>query len=169
MTLVPGVEVVWRIPVDIRFAHFLVIESFSGRLSSPDAWSHGLVAVYGTGSESIRCRTGHKTPRVLVSVETSAAAPESDFSFDDVVEVSFRSASGQLSIADWQKRLVRPLSLLPWEGWSRLRYHTRRMEDGGVGECLIQIWPAEPTSSSSVRITSKLGRFWHPGPQAGNR
>jgi hypothetical protein len=167
MTFDLGEHAVRQVPVVIRFAQFLLVEPFSVKEPDPVAWAYGLLEPGGARSGMVRCRTGHKTERALVSIDVSCGTLESDLSFDDVVEMSYRPTAGELNLADWQRRLAHPPTRLPWGGsWCRLRYHLRGMTDDGVGECLIQIWPAEPTPPSTVKISTNLGRFWHPGAVA---
>jgi hypothetical protein len=143
--------------VDVRFGYFSLIETTSSHESFAVRGASGLIE---TAPGSIRCRTGYGTP-VRVSATVSKAAGPIDLSFDDIVEASYWSPTGQLAIADWQRHLVEPVPSHHGACWYRLRYHLRNPDDARPGECLLQLWSAEPSPPEVVKVTSRVGRFWH--------
>jgi hypothetical protein len=152
--------------VDVCFGHFLLVDPFFADERRTPVPHVGLIEP-STGL--VRCRTAYSAMQVRVSAVVSAVEQPGDLSFHDVVETSYRSATGRLGIADWQRRLVEPLPPLPGAGWYRLRYHLRNPDDEWAAECLIQAWPGEPSPSNAVKVTSKMGRFWHSRREAETR
>ncbi|MGI5493724.1 hypothetical protein [Microtetraspora malaysiensis] len=95
--------------------------------------------------------------------------PDSE-GYEDIVEVSFESPSGKVSLHEWGGEGVHeipPLAAGP--GWYRLRYHARGMDDaednvdtsdGPVERYLMQIWPQAPSDPCVVKVTSDSLRYW---------
>ncbi|MFI7123852.1 hypothetical protein [Amycolatopsis sp. NPDC049868] len=155
---------------EIQFAQFHLREPFSSPVPFNSSREDGLL--YVTPGR-IRCRTGARVEAVDLTVEIRREAPEEvRDDYEDIVEVSYESTRGELSIFSPSERLIRELPTLPKRaGTYRLRYHMREMTRGSrsggsnddtLCECLLQIWPAPQGGIRELKITSAAGKFWHP-------
>ncbi|OZM71107.1 hypothetical protein CFN78_21820 [Amycolatopsis antarctica] len=154
--------------VGIRFARFHLIES--GRLAN--SRSPAKTGLLDASPGQIWCTTGARIGRMHVTVEIATACPDDALDeYEDVVETSYESPRGRLTVVDWASRHVLALPPMPGgPGSYRLRYHLRDMDSGtgdgqGVGRCLLRIWPAAPGLATELKITSECGRFWHPADE----
>lgn len=108
---------------------------------------------------------------VGLTVVVSADDPGADDGYDDIVEITYRSRTGRVTVTELAGAAYPLPPLHAGYGDHRLRYHVR---DGG---CLLQIWRAPRTrpavvkatsewASARVRITAPptpgIGPTWHP-------
>ncbi|WP_433335425.1 hypothetical protein [Spirillospora sp. CA-294931] len=103
--------------------------------------------------------TGHHEGTVGMTVAVADHDLGADLSYDDVVEVSYYSPTGDISIEEnsGEAYELPELSVGP----HRLRYHLRMAADGKTAESvLLQIWPDEPGESATLKVTSPLARTW---------
>jgi len=103
-----------------------------------------------------------------VSVDDHNPPPDLD-RYDDVVEISFESRDGTVSLVGWAGEYSRDLPQLPaGPGMYRLRYHARGMDaaaaaensDVPIDEYLLQIWPAPPSRAVTLKRTSQQCAYW---------
>jgi hypothetical protein len=112
----------------------------------------------------VMCTTGELLCQVRLEVESFPSCPGIRLDeYEDIVELSYVSTHGRLSVADCAGRDVLRLPPIPaGPGTYRLRYHARGMDGRGIGHCLLQIWPAQPQVAAALKISSETGHFWHP-------
>lgn len=116
-------------------------------------------------------RTGTPWGALRLIVEVHETAPEPDIeAWEEVVEVSLRSLSGELAFATCESGLTRygtPEIAMAPRTWCRVRVHARGRDVGDqyvdsvpepVEEHLVQIWPAEPAPTVAHKLTDALGR-----------
>ncbi|MEV4063806.1 hypothetical protein [Nonomuraea dietziae] len=90
--------------------------------------------------------------------------------YEDIVEISFRSEIGRVSLCEWAGERVHELPELPsGPGWYRLRYHAVNMDEGAevnssmdvvVDRYLLQIWPQDASTPRVVKSTSHQLAYW---------
>ncbi|GII93408.1 hypothetical protein Ssi02_36390 [Sinosporangium siamense] len=89
--------------------------------------------------------------------------------YEDIVEISYESPSGRLSLQEWGGGKTHPLPPLPaGPGTYRLRYHVRGMDEEVSLEIgshyFIQIWPEPPCDPVVLKSTSSSFQYWlNPG------
>ncbi len=123
--------------------------------------------------------TGTHTGPVPVTVELHETEPPLDAdAWGDIVEVSFRPASDETYLVEWDYPL-HPLAL-PRTSF-RVRYHCRSMDEARTAardadvpvreEYLLRFWPSPPAPDRVVKETSRSAAYWHafareqpPGP-----
>lgn len=151
-------DVLFREHVDVRFSHFLICEPDSRRYAAQRP-STGLVQRRPDG---LVCVTGALTDSADVSVVAADSAPRSALDlFEDVVELSYTSAHGELKVLTWNHELVGKLVTLPGgAGNYRLRYHLRGADQADDVAVLVQLWPADASPRSTLKATSNAGVFW---------
>ncbi|GAA2674246.1 hypothetical protein GCM10010412_055210 [Nonomuraea recticatena] len=98
---------------------------------------------------------------VEFTVAVADRDPGSDLdSYEDIVEISYESPSGRLSLQEWGGgRRTHPLPPLPaGPGTYRLRYHVRGMDEEIAIEIgdhyFLQIWPEPPRDPTVLKSTS---------------
>jgi hypothetical protein len=151
-----------HVEIDVPFAHFHLIEPVAKTISEDRlADRRGLLK---TWPGRIRCVVASLASRAALDVSYHPTRPDIMYDdYDDVVESSYESPCGQLSVADWLDQLILPLPPLPpGRGTYRVRYHTREPRKNNRTDCLIQIWPEDPGAPSELKITTGLGQLWHP-------
>lgn len=113
--------------------------------------------------------TGMHTGSVPLTVELHETEPSLDADgWEDIVETSFRTATGDTELIPWEgegRDLGLPL------GTYRVRYHCRGMDDAREGarwddepvldEYLLQFWPAPHQRDRIVKETSASAAYWH--------
>nr|SBP01234.1 hypothetical protein BN4615_P10750 [Nonomuraea gerenzanensis] len=128
----------------------------------------GIIRVEGGDAFII---TGLHTGVVDFDVAVSDHDPGADLDgFEDVVEISIKSESGEFELQEWGGGDSHALPALPaGPGWYRLRYHARGMDDatddadlsdGPVDHYLLQIWPAEESLPQVVKHSSGSAAYW---------
>ncbi|MFI7123850.1 hypothetical protein [Amycolatopsis sp. NPDC049868] len=154
-----------RVLIEARSPYFQLVEPGVRNVEDIEPWQGGLLKIR---PGRIRCLTGSRVTDASVSVasvsvEIFVESPEGALDdCDDVIEESYQSPRGHLSVVDCRNRLVHELPALPAGPASyRLRYHLRNQAPNRVGEYLLQIWAAEVAPSAALKITSSLGNLWH--------
>ena len=143
--------------VDNRFPYFYLSESEPVSIPLASGWG-GLVEVR-SGRLQMRMPSSTRAATVFVEVHEEEPVGAAD-DYEDVVEVGYRSPTGNPAVLDWSKALVDPLKPLPCgPGDYRVRYHVRSTKPGQ----LVEFWPAKPKEPEEVKVTGALGNFWHPG------
>ncbi|GAA2209675.1 hypothetical protein GCM10009850_051340 [Nonomuraea monospora] len=127
----------------------------------------GIVRVEGGDAFLI---TGLHTGTVDFTVVVAGRDPGADVEgFEDVVEISISSESGQFQLHEWGGTAHALPALPAGPGWYRLRYHARGMDDavdgvdlsgGPVDHYLLQIWPAEESLPQVVKHGSASAAYW---------
>ncbi|WP_433352936.1 hypothetical protein ACQP25_06690 [Microtetraspora malaysiensis] len=86
--------------------------------------------------------------------------------YEDIVEISYESPSGRLSLEEWGGWRAHTLPPLPaGPGTYRLRYHARGMDEedslDAVDEhYLLQIWAEPPRDPAVLKSTSSSFQYW---------
>ncbi|MFI7420378.1 hypothetical protein [Nonomuraea sp. NPDC049684] len=83
--------------------------------------------------------------------------------YEDIVEISFHSEAGRLSLCEWGGEGVHELPELPsGPGWYRLRYHAVNMDEESEAEdrYLLQIWPEPESVPRVIKSTSAHLAYW---------
>ncbi|WP_345394765.1 hypothetical protein [Nonomuraea salmonea] len=114
--------------------------------------------------------TGLHTGVVGFAVSVADHDPGADTDgYEDIVEVSFRSVAGRLSLHEWGGADEHELPALPaGPGWYRLRYHAQHMDeaaevdtsDAVIDRYLLQIWPQAESAPRTVKSTSGQLAYW---------
>ncbi|MGS2646802.1 hypothetical protein [Streptosporangium sp. LJ11] len=84
--------------------------------------------------------------------------------YEDIVEISYESPSGRVSLEEWEGRehSLPPLPAGP--GAYRLRYHVRGMDEEDAIEIgdhyFLQIWPEPPRDPTVLKSTSSSFQYW---------
>jgi len=113
--------------------------------------------------------TGLHTGTVGFRVELHEAPPRLDEDWEDVVEVSFRAATAEVALLDWDGE-GHPLDLEPTDyrvrycvsGMDEAREQDTRLEDEpALDRYLLQFWPAPPGPDRVVKQTSEAAKFEH--------
>ncbi|GAA3869089.1 DUF6461 domain-containing protein [Saccharothrix violaceirubra] len=113
----------------------------------PDFSANGLVAVL---PEGIAVRVASDEV-VLVGVDVTATPPEADLSgWEEIVEVSFHTDTGDLGVAGWP---VTP----PWPGDLRFRVHASGRDGDHREYFRVQVWEAPLAPEKVVKRTDRLG------------
>jgi len=113
--------------------------------------------------------TGLHTGTVGFRVELHEAPPRLNEQWEDVVEVSFRAATAEVALLDWDGE-GHPLDLEPTD--YRVRYCASGMDEGreqdtrledepALDRYLLQFWPAPPASDRVIKQTSEVAKFEH--------
>ncbi|WP_285631848.1 hypothetical protein [Lentzea sp. NBRC 102530] len=152
--------------LDVTFPYFM-IEGVENPWP-PRPWPGEIVSA-SAGALRFQLPDGART--ATLTVETFARPPGCVAEdFDDVVEVGYRSRTGEHRLLDWAHRPVCDLGpLLAGPGGYRVRYHVREvrfprgaeLRPPGV-DVLLRIWPAAPGEPVAVKITSDWARCWRP-------
>ncbi|MEV1003922.1 hypothetical protein [Nonomuraea sp. NPDC050202] len=114
--------------------------------------------------------TGLHTGTVDFTVAVAGHDPGADVEgFEDVVEISIESASGEFELHEWGGECHELPALPAGPGWYRLRYHARGMDEavdgvdlsnGPVDHYLLQIWPAQWSLPQVVKHSSACAAYW---------
>ncbi|MFC9282240.1 hypothetical protein [Streptomyces collinus] len=125
---------------------------------------NGLLEVQdGIATVHTGIHTGHVD--VTLTLHTSAPHP-GDGPWDEIVEVSLHSVSGELMVRGLMDDLDEELPVLSFDGPGdyRLRIHARGRDtaidlapDDVTEWYLIQVWPAPPQSAAVLRQTDGYG------------
>jgi hypothetical protein len=113
--------------------------------------------------------TGLHTGTVGLVVELHDQPPALDESWEEIVEVSFRSA-GEASLVGWSGEWEWPLDLIETD--YRVRYCATGMDAGHAADTraddepqldhyLLQFWPDPPGPDRVVKQTSRIAAYWH--------
>ncbi|MFJ9590875.1 hypothetical protein [Streptomyces acidicola] len=123
--------------------------------------------------------TATHTGSAPITVELHETEPPLDADvWEDIVEVSFRPASADVWLMEWDSGWY-PLPLS--ETSYQVRYHCRGMDEARkalrdpgepvVEEYLLRFWPSPPAPDRVVKETSQYAAYWHefarkqpPGP-----
>ncbi|MEV6861535.1 hypothetical protein AB0M44_11095 [Streptosporangium subroseum] len=108
--------------------------------------------------------------RVPFDVQVARSEPAPDLgAYEDIVEISFASEVGSVSLHEWGDEEIHRLPPLPaGPGWYRLRYHAYGLDEGHADfyeenasdRYLLQIWPADESGPRFVKSTSSRHRSW---------
>lgn len=114
--------------------------------------------------------TGTHTGTVGFTVAVSESEPDPDMDgYEDIVEVSFESEAGSVSLHPWEGSVHEIPELPAGPGWYRLRYHATGMDEAHEGSdeyksekdrYLLQIWPAAESDPRVVKSTSSSLSYW---------
>ncbi|MBG0818175.1 hypothetical protein [Planomonospora sp. ID82291] len=114
--------------------------------------------------------TGLHTGTVGFSVTVVDHDPGADIDgYEDIVEISFKSEAGQLSLHEWGGGDFHELPELPaGPGWYRLRYHARNMDEAAevdtsceiIDRYLLQVWPQDESTPRVVKSASGCLAYW---------
>ncbi len=113
--------------------------------------------------------TGLHTGTVGFRVELHEAPPRLDDEWEDIVEVSFRPATAEVALLDWDGQGY-PLDLEPTDyrvrycasGMDEARAQDTRLEDELLlDRYLLQFWPAPPAPDRVLKQTSEVARSEH--------
>ena len=113
--------------------------------------------------------TGSHTGAVGFRAERHEAPPRLDEGWEEVVEVSFRPATAEVALLDWDGQSY-PLDLEPTDyrvrycasGMDEAREHdTRREDEPMLDRYLLQFWPAQPAPDRVLKQASETARSEH--------
>jgi hypothetical protein len=113
--------------------------------------------------------TGLHTGTVGFRIELHEVPPWLDEEWEDVVEVSFRAATTEVALLDWDGE-GHPLDLEPTDyrvrysasGMDEAREQDTRLEDEpALDRYLLQFWPAPPAADRVIKQTSEAAKFEH--------
>ncbi|MFD5480952.1 hypothetical protein [Streptomyces hawaiiensis] len=147
--------------------------------SDPDSFGPGLAEAFAGQSAglcgaatpgALWLSTGLHTGDVGFTVEVHEQAPPLDPVWEDVVEVSFRPASGDCALVQWAGEASWDLGLEETD--YRVRYCAQGMDRAGekdtrlddepqLDRYLLQFWPAPPEPDRVLRQTSRSAAYWH--------
>ena len=113
--------------------------------------------------------TGLHTGSVGFTVEVHGQAPPLGPGWEDVVEVSFRPASGRSMLMQWAGEAVWELGLYEVDyrvrycaaGMDQARKQDTRASGPQVDRYLLQFWPAPPGPDQVLKQTSAIAAYWH--------
>lgn len=154
--------------LDNQYAYFYLSENTA--LINPGVSTWGGMVTASAGK--LKLQVPWRADRVSLTVETHERKPADALDgYDDVIEFDYWSATGLAAILDWTQSLACALNPLPiGPGDYRIRYHVTEKEyaDSDPGphrnaRTLIQIWPGRLGVEQELKITGRLGNFWHPG------
>ncbi|GAA3126567.1 hypothetical protein [Nonomuraea salmonea] len=85
--------------------------------------------------------------------------------YEDIVEISYESPTGRLSLLEWGGANTHPLPPLPAGPHTyRVRYHMRGMDEEVAMEVgdhyFLQVWPEPPRAPTVLKSTSSSFRYW---------
>ncbi|MEU0484469.1 hypothetical protein ABZ260_35485 [Streptosporangium sp. NPDC006013] len=110
---------------------------------------------------------GPQWATVKFTVAVADRDPGADLDgYEDIVEISYESPSGRLSLEEWGGGRAHTLPPLPaGPGTYRLRYHARGMDeedslDAIAEHYFLQIWPEPPCDPAVLKSTSSLFQYW---------
>ncbi|MEU7004048.1 hypothetical protein [Nonomuraea sp. NPDC046570] len=108
--------------------------------------------------------------KVPFDVQVAQSEPAPDLgAYEDIVEISFASEAGSVSLHEWGDENIHVLPPLPaGPGWYRLRHHAHGLDEGHADHYeehapdryLLQIWPAHESGPRVVKSTSCRHRSW---------
>ncbi|WP_240797406.1 hypothetical protein [Streptomyces sp. F001] len=147
--------------------------------SAPDSYGPDLAEAFAGQSAglcgaaipgALWLNTGLHTGNVGFTVEVHDQAPSLDADWEDVVEVSFRPASGRSVLMQWAGEACWELGLE--EADYRVRYlakgmdqanrrDTRLHDEPRLDSYLLQFWPAPPKPDRVLKQTSQIAAYWH--------
>ncbi|WP_271223116.1 hypothetical protein [Streptosporangium carneum] len=114
--------------------------------------------------------TGLHTGTVGFSVTVADHDPGADTEgYEDIVEISFESEAGQVSLHECGGEKFHELPELPaGPGWYRLRYHAQDMDKAAeidtsreiIDRYLLQIWPQSESVPRVVKSASGSLAYW---------
>jgi hypothetical protein len=113
--------------------------------------------------------TGLHTGTVGFRIELHEAPPRLNEEWEDVVEVSFRAATAEVALLDWDGE-GHPLDLEPTDyrvrycasGMDGAREQDTRLEDEpALDRYLLQFWPAPPAPDRVIKQTSEVAKVEH--------
>ncbi|MEU3163796.1 hypothetical protein [Streptosporangium sp. NPDC006930] len=126
--------------------------------------SIGLIEVEGKGIACLNIAA--QCGEVSFTVAVADRDPGAHFDgYEDIVEISFESTSGELLLAgwqtDWDDEKAHSLPPLPaGPGTYRLRYHTQGdMESWSIDGYYLQIWPAPQHDPAVLKTTSQFLQY----------
>ncbi|TBO60289.1 hypothetical protein EYS09_07500 [Streptomyces kasugaensis] len=147
--------------------------------SDPDSYGPGLAEAFAGQSAglcgaavpgALWLTTGLHTGDVGFTVEVHDQAPPLDAAWEDVVEVSFRPASGSSALLQWAGEASWELGLEETD--YRVRYCAKGMDEAdrqdtrvdGLPQLdcyLLQFWPELPAPDRVLKQTSASAAYWH--------
>ncbi|WP_030456806.1 hypothetical protein [Herbidospora cretacea] len=114
--------------------------------------------------------TGLHTGTVGFSVTVADHDPGADTDgYEDIVEISFESEAGEVTLDEWGGGDVHEIPELPaGPGWYRLRYHAQNMDAAAevdtsreiIDRYLLQIWPQDECEPRVVQSASRQLAYW---------
>ncbi|WP_336211002.1 hypothetical protein [Nonomuraea sp. LPB2021202275-12-8] len=172
-----GTAHVTRIALHVHYSQaYLIDESdeAEGPEDVPDDHPTHPVGIIRVEEGSAFLVTGLHTGTVDFTVVVADHDPGADREgFEDIVEISFESEAGQVSLHEWGQDVHELPPLPAGPGWYRLRYHARGMDEatdgadlsnGPIDHYLLQIWPAEESLPHVLQSVSGTLRYWrNPG------
>jgi hypothetical protein len=141
---------------------------FEGLTESRGGQANGLCGAAVPGL--LFLTTGLHTGHTRVTVEVVDAPPLIGDEWEDVVEASFRPATGKVALVQWAGAASWPLPLPPID--YRVRYSATGMDQARerdtllAGEplldrYLLQFWPAPLAPDAVIRETSQCAAYWN--------
>lgn len=156
--------------VDVHYWQMYVESGSAGIPDLPGAFAGQANGICGAAvPHSLFLITGLHTGTVGFRVELHDAPPRLDEEWEDVVEVSFRAATAEVALLDWDGA-GHPLDLEPADyrvrycasGMDEAREQDTRLEDEpALDRYLLQFWPAPPAPDRVIRQTSEAAKFEH--------
>lgn len=134
-----------------------------------DDQTHPL-GIIGVADGVVLLTIGTHYGKVRFDVQVTPFEPDPDLgAYEDIVEISFASEAGSVSLHEWGDQDIHVLPPLPvGPGWYRLRYHIHGLDEGhadyyeehALDRYLLQIWPADECGARVVKSTSRRHRSW---------
>jgi hypothetical protein len=156
--------------VDVHYWQMYVESGSVGIPDLPGAFAGQANGICGAAEpHSLFLITGLHTGTVGFRVELHEAPPRLNEEWEDVVEVSFRAATAEAALLDWDGE-GHPLDLEPTDyrvrycasGMDEAREHDTRLEDEpALDRYLLQFWPAAPAPDRVIKQTSEVAKFEH--------
>jgi hypothetical protein len=113
--------------------------------------------------------TGLHTGPVGLTIQLYDADPGIDESWEEIVEVSFQTSRGIVTLTEWAAD--QDFGMTVPAGWYRARYQGRAMQaandldtnidDIPVDHYRLDIWPAPPAADHVLKQTSAIAAYWH--------
>jgi hypothetical protein len=119
--------------------------------------------------ETLFLITGLHTGEVGLTINLFEDDPGIDESWDEIVEVSFRTPDGAMSLLEWARDEGYTMTVAP--GSYRARYYARNMQAGNeldtnvtsvpVDTYRLDVWKADAAADRIVKETSQVAAYWH--------
>ncbi|WP_157594660.1 hypothetical protein [Streptosporangium amethystogenes] len=151
---------------DCGAVYLLDREDYGAGVGLDDSPNHsiGLIEVEGKGLVCLHIAAQCGVVDFTVAVADQDPGAHFD-DYEDIVEISFESSSGELLLdgwqMDWDDEKAHSLPALPaGPGPYRLRYHTQGdMESWSIDGYYLQIWPAPQHDPAVLKTTSQFLQY----------